>query len=81
MKTWTITEARAHIAGLYEAALTQGPQRIERRDREPVVIVAEADWNRLMAAYPEMADLILNAPFEAEDLPSRRPARALSDQT
>jgi hypothetical protein len=78
MKTWSITEARAHIADVFEAAIAQGPQRIERRDSEPVVMVAESDWNRLVAEYPTFADLILKAPLDTDDLPERRPARALS---
>jgi PHD/YefM family antitoxin component YafN of YafNO toxin-antitoxin module len=78
MKSWSITEARARIADVFDAAIAQGPQRIERRDSEPVVMVAESDWNRLIAEYPTLADLILKAPLEADDLPKRRPARVLS---
>ena len=77
MKTWTITEARSNIATVFDAALKEGPQRIERRDAEAAVLVAEADWKRLTAAYPTFADLILGGPIEAEDMPERRPARAI----
>ena len=52
MKTWTITEARAHIAHLFDSALAQGPQRIERRDREAVVMIGELDWLKLAAEIP-----------------------------
>lgn len=79
MKTWSITEARTKIASVFDAALAQGPQRIERRDSEKVVMVAEADWNRLVAEYPDFADLILKAPIGTDDLPERRPARILAD--
>lgn len=79
MKTWSITEARAKIANVFDAALAQGPQRIERRDSEKVVVVAESDWNRLVAEYPDVANLILKAPIDADDLPKRRPARILAD--
>ena len=78
MKTWTITEARAHISNLFDEAIKDGPQRIERRDSEPVVMVAESDWKRLTAAYPTMADLILNPVIDEDDLPRRRPARAIA---
>ena len=77
MRTWSITEARANISTVFDAALNDGPQKIERRDSEPVVMVAESDWNRLTAEYPTIADLILNAPIEADDLPERRPARVI----
>ena len=78
MRTWTITEARANISNVFDQAIKDGPQRIERRDSEPVVMVAESDWKRLTAEYPTMADLILNSPIEEGDLPERRPARAIT---
>jgi len=75
MRTWSITEARANISDVFDAALRNGPQRIERRDSEPVVMVAESDWKQLVAAYPTMADLVLQSPIEDDDLPQRVPAR------
>ena len=75
MKSWSITEARAKISEVFDAALLSGPQKIERRDSEPVVIVSESDWNRLVTEYRTVSDLVLNAPFEEGDLPERRPAR------
>ena len=77
MKCWSITDARANISDVFDAALNSGPQKIERRDSEPVVMIAESDWKRLVAEYPTVADLILNSPIEADDLPKRRPARAI----
>jgi hypothetical protein len=78
MRTWSISDARANISNVLDEALKNGPQKIERRDSEPVVMFAESDWNRLIAAYPTIADLILNAPIESENLPDRRPARIVS---
>jgi prevent-host-death family protein len=78
MRTWTITEARANISNVFDEAIKDGPQRIERRDSEPVVMVAESDWKRLTAEYPTMADLILNSAVEDEDLPERQPARVIT---
>jgi PHD/YefM family antitoxin component YafN of YafNO toxin-antitoxin module len=78
MRSWSITEARAKISDVFDAALTEGPQKIERRDSEPVVIVAESDWNRLVTEYQTVADLILIAPIEEEDMPVRQPARVIT---
>lgn len=75
MRTWKITEARARIADVVDAAIKDGPQRIERRDTDNVVVVSEAVWNRLAAQYPSFADVILNAPINPGDIPLRRPAR------
>jgi hypothetical protein len=80
MKSWSITEARANIAEVFDAALKTGPQKIERRDSEPVVMVAESVWRRLVSEYASFADLILNAPIEDEDLPQRQPGRVLTEE-
>jgi hypothetical protein len=78
MRSWSITKARARFSDVFDAALKVGPQKIERRDSEPVVMIAESDWKRLAAEYPTMADLVLNSPIEDDDLPKRNPARALT---
>jgi antitoxin Phd len=81
MKSWSITQARARIADVVDAALTSGPQKIERRDSEPVVVISESVWKRIAADYPSFADLVLNAPLDDEDLPTRKPARVLTQST
>jgi len=80
VRSWSITEARANISEVFDAALND-PQRIERRDSESVIVVAESVWNRLMAEYPTFADLVLNAPVDDEDLPQRRSARVISENS
>lgn len=81
MKSWSITDARANISDVFDAALKIGPQKIERRDGESVVMVSEADWRRLVTEYPTVADLILKRPIEDDDLPERRPARVIAKDT
>jgi hypothetical protein len=78
MRSWSITEARAYISGVFDAALKSGPQKIERRDSEPVVMIAESDWKRLVAEYPTMAELVLKSPVEDDDGPKRRRPRAVA---
>jgi prevent-host-death family protein len=80
MKSWSISEARARISEVVDAALANGPQRIERRDSTPVVVVSEEIWRKLAAEYPSFADLVLNAPIEDADLPGRAPARVFRTQ-
>ena len=74
MKTWSITEARANIAEVFEAALRKEPQKIERRNSEPVIVIPESMWKRIEDAYPTFADLVLEAPIDDEDLPKRSPS-------
>jgi hypothetical protein len=78
MKSWSITEARTSMSDLFDAASSSGPQKIRRRDGESVVLLSERDWKRLASEYPTVAELILNCPIEAGDLPQRRPARIVA---
>jgi hypothetical protein len=81
MKSWSISEARARISEVMDAALAIGPQRIERRDSAPVVVVSEEIWLKLAAEYPSFAELVLNAPIDEADLPGRAPARIFDTQS
>lgn len=47
MKTWLIRDARAHLGDLVSAALAGEPQRVARRGRQAVVVVSEAEWDKL----------------------------------
>jgi len=78
VRSWSITQAQAHISELFEAALRTGPQKVERRDNESAVLLAQADWRRLVTEYPTVAALILDFPADARDLPERAPAQAIS---
>ncbi|MBX3570896.1 MAG: type II toxin-antitoxin system Phd/YefM family antitoxin [Mesorhizobium sp.] len=78
MRSWSISEARARISEVFDAALTDGPQRIERRDRDAVVVIPEAIWDTIEGNYADIADLVLGAPLEEGDLLPRRPARVLA---
>jgi hypothetical protein len=80
MKSWSIADADAKISEVFEAALAAGPQKIERRGSGSVVIVAEADGNRLFSEYQTFSDLVLNASMEQDDLPKRRPARVIGSE-
>ena len=75
MKSWSMADAKVDISAVIDAAVTDGPQRIERSGAEPVVVVSESAWKRLAAEYPTMADLVTGAPIDPDDLPDRRPAR------
>lgn len=77
MRNWSISEARSRISEVFDAALTSGPQRIERRDNNAVVVVPEAVWKAIESDYADIADLVLSAPLDDADLPSRAPARII----
>ena len=58
MKSWSITQARANISDVFDAALTAGPQRIERRDSiaefQSVVVPHSAE---IMADIPNFTNI------------------------
>lgn len=47
MKTWMVKDARARFGDVMTGALAGEPQRVTRRGRGAVVVVAEGDWHRL----------------------------------
>ena len=71
MRTWTATRARTVFKEVLDSALLSGPQRITRDD-DDFVLISERDFARVVAAFPEMADLVLNSGFSDDDLPERR---------
>ena len=73
MKSWSITEARANISDVFDAALASGSERIERRDSEPVVMIGESDWRRPIAEFESFADFVLNSPLEPKIYRSAAP--------
>jgi len=79
MRTWPLQEARDHLRDVIDSALRQGPQRITRHGKQAVVLVSEDEWNRHAAQRRSFGDLLADAPLTADDLPPRRPARALRD--
>lgn len=47
LKTWSVQDARAHFGEVLDAALDGKPQRVTRRGKKAVVVIAEDDWKRL----------------------------------
>ncbi len=68
---WTVSEAKAKLSEVLRLAREEGPQRIGRRDA--VVVVMEAEWDRLQAPRPHLGRWLLDAMPKGEplDLPSR----------
>jgi prevent-host-death family protein len=74
---WQVAEAKNKFSELITRALTEGPQRVRRRG-ETVVVLSEADYERLAARDDlTIADFILNGPslegleFERDKSPGR----------
>ena len=76
MGTWQLQEARRRFSEVVDQALTAGPQRVTRH-RKPAVVVAEDEWRRLRDSKSSFGALLASFPGAEDELPSRRPARAL----
>ena len=77
MKTWLVKDARAHLGDVIDGALAGEPQRVARRGREAVVVVSEADWERLRPQPPKksLAQLVAEFPLTSEEWEEVRPRR------
>jgi prevent-host-death family protein len=68
---WQLAEAKNKFSEVFTRAMTQGPQRVRRRG-ETVVVLSEAEYDRLAgAAKPKLSlgEYLLQGPsFEGVDL-------------
>ncbi len=62
---WRFAEARSHLSEVMSQALTDGPQRIRRRD-QVVVVLAEAEYQRLTGARETLTAYLLSGPDLSE---------------
>lgn len=80
MTEWSLQDAKNRFSAVVDAALRGKPQRVTRRGKPVVVVLAVDEYERLRHAEkskaPRLADLILAIPqddesFDRLDLPSR----------
>ena len=76
MSEWQLQEARNRFSVVVNAALAGVPQRVTRRGRPVVVVLAVEEYERLrhleQAKAPTFADLMLAIPQDDEEF-DRRP--------
>jgi prevent-host-death family protein len=71
---WQLADAKNRFSELVSRALTEGPQRVTRRN-EAVVLVAEAEYERLTGKRQGFIEFLLNGPdFSGVDLTRDRSA-------
>lgn len=61
--TWPVQIARARFALLIDEALEGRPQRIRRRGKDAVVLLAAEDYDRLVAPRESLVDFFRNSPL------------------
>ena len=82
MTDWPLQDAKNRFSAVVDAALAGDPQRVTRRGRPAVVVLAVDEYERLRqiekANAPTFAELLLDIPqdgqeFERLSLPARSP--------
>ena len=74
---WQLADAKNRFSELVTHALTIGPQRVRRRD-EVVVVLSEAEYQRLTGERVSLKDAILRGP-DLSDLDLRRDASPMRE--
>lgn len=65
---WHLAEAKNRLSEVVTLALTQGPQRVQRRN-QAVIILSEKEYQHLAGVRPLFKDYLMQGPsFEGMDL-------------
>ena len=66
-KPWQLQEAKNRFSELITKALTEGPQRVRRRE-DTVVVISAAEFERLKPSKDFIEHLMTGPSFEGLDL-------------
>jgi antitoxin Phd len=65
---WQMAEAKNRFSEVMNRALSEGPQRVRRR-KDAVIMLAEAEYERLTGRRPDFKEYLMNGPsFDGLDL-------------
>ena len=71
MTEWPLQDAKNRFSAVVDAAIGGDPQRVTRRGKPAVVVLAEEEYERLRhlekARAPAFADLLLAIPQDDEE--------------
>ena len=69
--SWQLQDAKNRFSEVVEKALTEGPQRVTRRGKPAVVVVAADEYERLRRLErleaPSFAEMLLAMPTDGEE--------------
>lgn len=71
---WALQDAKAKFSEVTRRALRFGPQHVTVRGQPAIVVLSEAEFQRLTgrSSKPTLADLFRSHPFEFADLDLER---------
>jgi antitoxin Phd len=79
MKELQLKDAKAHLSHVLDEAIAGEPTIITRHGKKEGVLLSYSEYERLKRV-PSLGWLLTNSPLEEEDLPERKPARALKKE-
>ena len=72
MADWSLQDAKNRFSAVVDSAVAGTPQRVTRRGRPAVVVLAAAEYERLRrlekTGGPTLADLLIAIPQDDEEL-------------
>lgn len=71
-QVWTVAEAKARLSEVIEMAQSKGPQRITRRGRDAVMVVAAEEWERKTKRKGNLAEFFAASPLRGSGLEAKR---------
>jgi prevent-host-death family protein len=75
---WRLAEAKNKFSELFNRALAEGPQRVQRRE-EAVVVMAASDYERLTGSKTSFKDFLMEAGPDLEGLDLSRDRKPMRD--
>lgn len=76
MADWSLQDAKNRFSAVVDSAVAGTPQRVTRRGRPAVVVLAAAEYERLRrlekTAAPTLADLLIAIPQDDEEFERSR---------
>jgi prevent-host-death family protein len=73
---WRFADAKNRLSELINRALTEGPQRVLRRE-DAVVVVTERDYEKLTGTRPDFKEFLLGKGPSLEDVDLTRDRSAM----
>ncbi|MCX6599640.1 MAG: type II toxin-antitoxin system Phd/YefM family antitoxin [Acidobacteria bacterium] len=74
--TWQLQDAKARFSELCRRVSSDGPQRVTRQGKDAVVVISEAEFERLSAAGTKpsgtLVEFFQNSPWAGVELDLRR---------
>ena len=79
MRSWQTQETKAKLSEVVSLSQQEGPQQISVRGRPVVIVVGNAEFERLRGRRPSIVELMSRSPLAGLDLALQRDASPARD--